>query len=81
MISIIASSINTEQNILFRKNIEETIGVPYELIIHDNRETNGDYVKYIIIMHASANMIFSASSMKIYYFNQLIGENKSFNSL
>ena len=39
MISIIASSINTEQNILFRKNIEETIGVPYELIIHDNRET------------------------------------------
>lgn len=39
MISIIVSSINTEQNILFKKNIEETIGVPYELLIHDNRET------------------------------------------
>lgn len=39
MISIIVSSINTEQNTLFKKNIEETIGVPYELLIHDNRET------------------------------------------
>lgn len=39
MISIIVSSINTEQNILFKKNIEGTIGVPYELLIHDNRET------------------------------------------
>lgn len=37
MISIIVSSINTEQNLLFVKNIERTIGVPYELLIHDNR--------------------------------------------
>lgn len=39
MISIIVSSIDVEQNILFRKNIEETIGVHYEILIHDNRET------------------------------------------
>lgn len=38
MISIIVSSINTEQNLIFKKNIEETIGTPYELLIHDNRE-------------------------------------------
>ena len=39
MISIIVSSINPEQNLLFRKNIEQTIGVLYELLIHDNRES------------------------------------------
>ncbi|WP_195374806.1 hypothetical protein [uncultured Parabacteroides sp.] len=38
MISIIISSINTEQNIFFKKDIEETISVPYELLIHYNRK-------------------------------------------
>lgn len=39
MISIIVSSINPEQNRFFRENIEQTIGVVYELIVHDNRES------------------------------------------
>lgn len=39
MISIIVSSINEEQNVAFRRNIEETIGVEYELLIHDNCQT------------------------------------------
>jgi len=39
MISIIVSSINPEQNKIFRENIHQTIGIPYELLIHDNRDT------------------------------------------
>lgn len=39
MISIIVSSVNPEQNKIFRSNIEQTIGVDYELLIHDNRQT------------------------------------------
>lgn len=39
MISIIASSINPEQNRLFIANIEQTIGGSCELLVHDNRET------------------------------------------
>lgn len=38
MISIIVCSVNPEQNFIFKKNIEQLIGVPYELHIHDNRE-------------------------------------------
>lgn len=41
MISIITSSISQEQCELFKSNIQQTIGnVPYELLIHDNRETH-----------------------------------------
>jgi len=40
MISIIVSSINPEQKNAFIANIDSTIDVPYELLVHDNRETN-----------------------------------------
>lgn len=41
MISIIVSSISPEQNQKFVQNIRETIGdIPYELLVHDNRETH-----------------------------------------
>ena len=40
MISIIICSINPEQNNVFTQNIKQTIGVPYELLVHDNRGIN-----------------------------------------
>lgn len=41
MISIIVSSVSPEQNDRFRQNIKQTIGdTPYELLVHDNRETH-----------------------------------------
>lgn len=39
MISIIVSSIDPAKSLDFRRNIAQTIGVDYELFIHDNRET------------------------------------------
>lgn len=41
MISIIVSSVSPEQNDRFKQNIKQTIGdTPYELLVHDNRETH-----------------------------------------
>ena len=40
MISIIVCSIHPEQNKSFQENIRQTIGVPYEILVHDNREVN-----------------------------------------
>lgn len=40
MITIIVSSVNDALNREFRRNIQQTIGVEYELLCHDNRQTN-----------------------------------------
>lgn len=40
MISIIVCSVNPEQNKSFQENIKQTIGVPYEILVHDNRKVN-----------------------------------------
>ncbi len=39
MYTIIVSSVNPTQNALFKANISQTIAAPYELIVHDNRDT------------------------------------------
>ncbi len=39
MYTIIVSSVSPSQNALFKANINQTISTPYELIVHDNRET------------------------------------------
>lgn len=39
MYTIIVSSVNPTQNALFKTNVSQTIATPYELIVHDNRET------------------------------------------
>ncbi|MGL5730325.1 MAG: glycosyltransferase, partial [Bacteroidales bacterium] len=38
MISFIICSINPEQYIQFERNINQTCGIPFELLKHDNRE-------------------------------------------